>query len=253
MQHSRLPHPSPTPRACSNSCPLRRWCHPTISSSVVPFSSCLQSSASGSFPMSQLFTSGIQSIGASASLQYHIILASHNQRERARTSFISLKNCNSGDTGKIALFIAFHSLRPSSADRMPCKDLFGLVHASCLLTESVTCLFPGKMHWQLEQQAQVCKGSPSWLSWDRRRLEQRATETGRWPDKAILSTQYDQRQERWEKAKVWSQSRLSSTSRNSFPILGENQGLITRELASVLGLNSYFQRTVIIGSHTHEH
>ena len=59
---------TPTPRACSNPCPSSRWCHPTISSSVVPFSSCLQSfPASGSFPMSQLFSSGGQSIGVSAS------------------------------------------------------------------------------------------------------------------------------------------------------------------------------------------
>ena len=63
LQHTRLPCPSPTPRACSNSCPLSRWCHPTISSSVVPFSSCLQSfPASGSFQMSQLFASSGQSI-----------------------------------------------------------------------------------------------------------------------------------------------------------------------------------------------
>ena len=62
------PCPSPTPRACSNSCPLCRWCHPTISSSVVPFSSCLQSvPASGSFPMSLFFASGGQSIRVSAS------------------------------------------------------------------------------------------------------------------------------------------------------------------------------------------
>ena len=67
-QHTRLPCPSPTPRACSNPCPLSRWCHPTISSSVVPFSSCLQSfPAPGSFQMSQLFASGRQSIGVSAS------------------------------------------------------------------------------------------------------------------------------------------------------------------------------------------
>ena len=67
LQHERLPYPSPTPRACSNSCPLNWWCHPTISSSVVPFSSWLQPfSASGYFPMSQLFTSGGQSIRASA-------------------------------------------------------------------------------------------------------------------------------------------------------------------------------------------
>ena len=84
LQDTRLPCPSPTPRACSNSCPLSQWCHPTIhipalfrfhwminianvSSSVVPFSSCLQSfPASGSFLRSQFFTSGDQSIDASA-------------------------------------------------------------------------------------------------------------------------------------------------------------------------------------------
>ena len=68
LQHARLPCPSPSPRACSNSCPLSQWCHPTISSSVVPFSSRLQSfSASGSLLMSHLVTSGGQSIGVSAS------------------------------------------------------------------------------------------------------------------------------------------------------------------------------------------
>ena len=68
LQNARLPCPSPSPRACSNSCPLTRWHHPTISSSVIPFSSCLQSfPASGSFLMSQIFTSGGQSIGVSAS------------------------------------------------------------------------------------------------------------------------------------------------------------------------------------------
>ena len=68
LQNARLPCPLPTPRACSNSCPSSWWCHPIISSSVVPFSSCLQSfPASGSFPMSQLFTTGGQSIGVSAS------------------------------------------------------------------------------------------------------------------------------------------------------------------------------------------
>ena len=68
MQHARRPCPSPTSGAYSNSCPLSRWCHPTISSSVVPFSSCLQSfPASGSSPVSQFFASGDQSIGVSAS------------------------------------------------------------------------------------------------------------------------------------------------------------------------------------------
>ena len=68
LQHTRPPCPSPTPGACSNSGPSSRWCHPTISSSVISFSSCLQSfPASGSFQMSQFFPSGGQSIGVSAS------------------------------------------------------------------------------------------------------------------------------------------------------------------------------------------
>ena len=68
LQHTRLPHPSLSLEVCSNSCPLTQWCHPTISSSVSPFS-CPQSfPASGSFPVSQLFASGGQSIGASASV-----------------------------------------------------------------------------------------------------------------------------------------------------------------------------------------
>ena len=68
LQHTRPPCPSPTPRVHPNPCPLSQWCHPTISSSVVPFSSCPQSfPASGSFPMSQLLAWGGQSMGVSAS------------------------------------------------------------------------------------------------------------------------------------------------------------------------------------------
>ena len=68
LQHIRPPCPSPTTGLYPNSCPLSRWCHPTIPSSVVPFSSCLQSfPTSGSFQMSQLFASGGQNIGVSAS------------------------------------------------------------------------------------------------------------------------------------------------------------------------------------------
>ena len=67
LQHARHPCPSPIPRACSSSCSSSWWCHPTISSSIFPFS-CLQSfPESGSFPMSQFFTSGGQSMGSSAS------------------------------------------------------------------------------------------------------------------------------------------------------------------------------------------
>ena len=68
LQHARLPCPSPTPGACSSSCPLSRWCRPTIFSSVIPFSSCPQSlPPSGSYPMGQLFAWGGQSFGVSAS------------------------------------------------------------------------------------------------------------------------------------------------------------------------------------------
>ena len=67
LQHSRLSCPSPTHRACSYSCPLSRWCHPTISSSVIPFSHLQSFPASGSFPMSQFFIPGSQRIGVSAS------------------------------------------------------------------------------------------------------------------------------------------------------------------------------------------
>ena len=67
LQHTRPPCPSPPPGVHSDSCALSQWCHPTISSSLVPFSSCLQSfPASGSFQMSQFFASGGQSIGVSA-------------------------------------------------------------------------------------------------------------------------------------------------------------------------------------------
>ena len=71
-QHARPPCPSPTPRVYPNSCPLSQWCYPTISSSVVPFSSHPQCfPASGSFPRSQFFPSGSQSIGVSASASVH--------------------------------------------------------------------------------------------------------------------------------------------------------------------------------------
>ena len=77
LQNAKPPCPSPMPRVYSDSCPLSRWCHPTISSSIIPFSSCLQSfPASGSFQMNQFFASGGQSIGVSAST---LVLAIHIQ------------------------------------------------------------------------------------------------------------------------------------------------------------------------------
>ena len=91
-QHARPPCLSPTPRVHSNSCPWSRWCHPTISSSVLPFSSCPQSlPASGSFPMSQLFTWGGQSIGVSASVSV-LPMNTQDWSPLGWTSWISLQS-----------------------------------------------------------------------------------------------------------------------------------------------------------------
>ena len=91
-QHVRPPCPSPTPRVYPNPCPLSRWCHPTILSSVVPFTSCPQSfPASGSFPMSQLFASGGQSTGVSASTSV-LPMNTQDQSPLGWTGRISLKS-----------------------------------------------------------------------------------------------------------------------------------------------------------------
>ena len=92
LQHTRPPCPSPTPRACSNSCPSSQWCHPTISSSVIPFCSCLQSfPATGSFPMSQFFASAGQSTGASA-LSSVLPMTIHDWFPLGLTGWISLQS-----------------------------------------------------------------------------------------------------------------------------------------------------------------
>ena len=91
-QHSRPPYPSPTPRVYPNPCPSSRWCHPAISSSVIPFSSCPQSfPASGSFQMSQFFASGGQSIGASASASV-LPMNTQDWSPLGWTSWISLQS-----------------------------------------------------------------------------------------------------------------------------------------------------------------
>ena len=92
LQHARPPCPSPNPRVYSNSCPLNRWCHPTISSSVIPFFSRLQSfPASGSFQMSQLFESGGRSIGVSASTSV-LPMSTQNWSPLGWTGLISLQS-----------------------------------------------------------------------------------------------------------------------------------------------------------------
>ena len=92
LQHTRPPCPSQTPGVYSNSCPLSWWCHPTISSSVVPFSSHLQSfPALGSFPMSRFFASGSQSIGVSASASV-LPMNTQNWSPLGWTGWISLQS-----------------------------------------------------------------------------------------------------------------------------------------------------------------
>ena len=110
LQHARPPCPSPTPGVYSNSCPLSRWCHPAISSSVVPFSSRLQSfSAWGSFPMSQLLTSGGQSIGVSASASV-LPMNTQDWSPLGWTGWISLQSKDSQESSPTPQFKSINSL-----------------------------------------------------------------------------------------------------------------------------------------------
>ena len=109
-QHSRPPCPSPTPRVYPNPCPLSWWCHPTISSSVFCFSSCPQSfPASGSFQMSQLFTSGGQSIGVSASASV-LPMNTQDWFPLGWTGWISLKFRDSQESSPTPKFKNINSL-----------------------------------------------------------------------------------------------------------------------------------------------
>ena len=116
LQHARLPCLSPAPRAYSNSCPLSRWCHPTISCSVVPFSSRPQSfPASGSFPMSWFFTSGGHSIGISASLSV-LTMSIQDWFPLGWTGWISLQS-----KGLLKSLLQHHS---SKASFLQCSAFF---------------------------------------------------------------------------------------------------------------------------------
>ena len=128
LQHARLPCPSLSPGVCSNVCPLSQWCHPTISFSVASFFSCRQSfPASGSFPMSQIFASGGQSIGASASAS---VLPMNTQGwfPLGLIGFISLMSkglsraFSSTTVGKHQFFGAQPSLLNGSCVRAICKE-----------------------------------------------------------------------------------------------------------------------------------
>ena len=112
LQYARLPCPSPTLRACSNSCAFSQWCHPTISSCVVPFSSCLQSCpASGSFPMSPFFPSGGQSTG--------ILVAASDLPTNIQDWFLLgvtgwISPCNPSDSQKFFATPQFKSISSSA-------------------------------------------------------------------------------------------------------------------------------------------
>ena len=109
LQHARPPCPSPTPRAYPNSCALSRWCHPTISCSVIPFSSCLQCfSASGSFQMRQFFTSGGQSTGVSASASV-LPMNSQDWSPLGWTGWISLQSRDSQESSPKPQFKSINS------------------------------------------------------------------------------------------------------------------------------------------------
>ena len=108
LQHARPPCPLPTPKVYSNSCPLSRWCHPTISSSVIPFSSRLQSfPPSGSFQMSQLFTRGGQSIGVSASTS--VLLMNTQDWSLGWTGWISCSPRDSQESSPTPQFKSINS------------------------------------------------------------------------------------------------------------------------------------------------
>ena len=108
-QHTRPPCPSPTPRVHPNSCPSSQWCHPTMSSSVVPFSSCPQPfPASGSFPLSQFFTSGGQSIGISASTSV-LPMNTQDWSPLGWTGWISLQPKGSQESSPTSQFKSINS------------------------------------------------------------------------------------------------------------------------------------------------
>ena len=106
----QIPCPSPTPEAYSNSCPSSQWCHPTISSSVIPFSSCLQSfPTSGSFQMSRFFASGGQSIGVSASASVLPV----NIQDWFPVELTSLISCSPRDSQESSQTPQFKSINSS--------------------------------------------------------------------------------------------------------------------------------------------
>ena len=128
LQHTRPPCPSPTPGIYSNSCPSSWWCHPAISSSVIPFSSCPQSlPGSGSFPMSQLFTWGGQRIGVSASTS--VLPMNTQDWSLGRTGWICLQS------KELSSLLQHHS---SNASILLCSAFFTVQLSHPYMTTGIT-------------------------------------------------------------------------------------------------------------------
>ena len=128
LDPARLPCPSPTPRACSNSCPSSGWCHPIISSSVIPFSSCMQTCpASGSFQLSQFFASGGQSIGVSVSA----LVLPMNIQDWFPLGLTGLTPCSPGGSQESSLTPQFKSINYSALSLVYGPTLLSIQSLSC--------------------------------------------------------------------------------------------------------------------------
>ena len=158
LQHGRPPSPSPTPRAYSNSCPSSRWCHPTISSSVVPFS-CPQSlPASGSFPMSQLFASRGQNIGVSAAAS---VLPVNTQDWFPLDGLVG-SPCSSRDSQEYSPTPQFKSINSSvsTAFKLPDSDFFASYWENIYILCTISGLSPHTQHWATSFPTQEHSHSP---------------------------------------------------------------------------------------------
>ena len=136
LQHARPHCPSPTPETCSHSCLSSQWCHPTISSSAVPFSSCLHSfPALGSFPMSQVFTSGGQSIRISISAS----VLPMNIQDWFSLGFTGLISCSPRDSQSCSEISVFYTF-PGDTFHPICRAASVPSHAVRGLGESSVCV-----------------------------------------------------------------------------------------------------------------
>ena len=143
LQHARPPCPSQTPGVYSNSCPLSQWCHPTISSSVIPFSSCPQSfPASGSFQMSQFFTLGGQSTGVSSSTS----VLPMNIWDWFSLGWLVGSPCSPRDSQEFSPTAQFKSINSSALSFLYSPTLTS-IHDYWKTSRSVKISFPRNEHW----------------------------------------------------------------------------------------------------------